>query len=362
MTMFLLGCVLMVVVAIVLIARPLLHNKTEGAENSGNKRRNSAVLLLVSLAVVVLSSSLYLHGSNWQWSRGDLVASTQSGNATVTDTPEIRSLVEQIKTDPENATLLVKLGSAYVSAERFAQGAEAYQRAYELTKGQDLDAITGWAEALVLADPSAVNGHASVLIEEALKINPRHPRALWYGGLVALQMQNLSVARDRFQTMLELDPPDSVRKLLERQVQDLNDQLGATNKNADTKGKPDQASDGSDRKIVVQVKLSPALQKQLKQPVSLFVLARNPEQPGAPLAVQRHQSDELPLKVELTVADAMLPTRTLKDAQSVEVVARLSASGMPTEQSGDLYGVARYSFARQGAQGNVSIEISQRVP
>lgn len=362
MTMFLLGCVLMVVVAIVLIARPLLRNKTETTEKSAKSRSNAAVLLLVSLIVSMVSSGLYLHGSNWQWNGGDLVASTQSGNSTVTDTPEIRSLVEQIRIDPENAALLIKLGSAYVAAERFAEGAAAYQRAYELTKGQDLDAITGWAEALVLADPSAVNGHASVLIEEALKINPRHPRALWYGGLVALQMQNLSVARDRFQTMLELDPPDSVRKLLERQIQDLNDQLGATNKNAGTKGKPDQLADGSDRKIVVQVKLSPALQKQLKQPVSLFVLARNPDQPGAPLAVQRHQSDELPLKVELTVADAMLPTRTLKDAQTVEVVARLSASGMPTEQSGDLYGVARYSFASQGAQGGVSIEINQRVP
>jgi cytochrome c-type biogenesis protein CcmH len=96
--------------------------------------------------------------------------------------------------------------------------------------------------------------------------------------------------------------------------------------------------------------------------VSLFVLARNPQQPGPPLAVERHLSSELPLQVELTTDDAMLPTHSLANAQDVEIVARLSASGMPTEQSGDLFGSAAYSFAKQGEQGSVTIEINQRVP
>jgi cytochrome c-type biogenesis protein CcmH len=100
----------------------------------------------------------------------------------------------------------------------------------------------------------------------------------------------------------------------------------------------------------------------LQQPVSLFVLARNPQQPGAPLAVERHQSSELPLQIDLTTDDAMLPTHTLANAQEVEIVARLSASGTPTEQSGDLFGSAKYSFAQQGEQGSVTIEINQRVP
>jgi cytochrome c-type biogenesis protein CcmH len=118
----------------------------------------------------------------------------------------------------------------------------------------------------------------------------------------------------------------------------------------------------SARKVLVKVTLAPTLQQQIKTPMSLFVLARNPAQPGPPLAVERHLSSELPLQVELSAEDAMMPTRTLASAQEVQIVARLSASGMPTEQSGDYYGRAAYSFTKEGEQGSVTIEINQRVP
>jgi cytochrome c-type biogenesis protein CcmH len=156
--------------------------------------------------------------------------------------------------------------------------------------------------------------------------------------------------------LLTLNPPPQVRSLLERQIQDINQQLGET-------AKPDMAAATmSARKIVVKVTLSAALKQQLQQPVSLFVLARNPKQPGPPLAVQRHLSNELPLQLELTTADAMLPTRSIANAQDIEIVARLSASGTPTEQSGDYFGSVPYSFVKQGEQGSVAIEINQRVP
>lgn len=350
MTVFVLMCVLMVLLAVVLLAKPLLRAAAVPVE----RNQNRAVLVLFTLLIAVLSAGLYLKGSNWSWSAATDTPSAGSADA------QLDALASQAQAQPDNLALQLQLASAHVTASNFAKGAEVYQRAYELSNGQNLDAITGWAEALVLTDPNAVNGRASLLIEEALKLDPQHPRALWYGGLIALQMQNLPLARDRFQTMLALNPPEAVRKLLERQVQDLNDQLGEGSA-AVAQAEPAPV-DPAGRKITVQVQLSAALKAQLKQPVSLFVLARDPKQPGAPLAVERHTSDELPLTVELSVADAMLPTRTLNDAESVEVVARLSASGTPTAQSGDLFGSASYSFATQGAQGAVSIEINQKTP
>jgi cytochrome c-type biogenesis protein CcmH len=147
-----------------------------------------------------------------------------------------------------------------------------------------------------------------------------------------------------------------VRTLLERQIQDLNQQLGE----APTPAAVPAAANA--RKVLVKVNVSPALQQQLKTPMSLFILARNPAQPGPPLAVERHQSTELPLQVELSADDAMMPTRTLASAAEIQIVARVSASGTPTEQSGDLFGTVGYSFTKQGEQGSVTIEINQRVP
>ncbi len=68
----------------------------------------------------------------------------------------------------------------------------------------------------------------------------------------------------------------------------------------------------------------------------LFILARNPGAGGPPLAVQRHSSDSLPLNVTLSERDAMIPSLSIATVPKVVVVARLSRSGAPQQQSGDL--------------------------
>lgn len=340
-------CFLMLLTAIAFLARPLL--KRSGDESSS---RRMSVFVLTSLSLMVLTSAIYIGNSNWSW-QSDATSQTQP--APKGDAAAIAALLSKTKAEPANVETWLELGRAYVGAESYALAGDAYQHAYDLSKGQNVDAVTGLAEALVLTDQTSMNGRAALLIEEALKLQPNQPKALWYGGLIALQSENLPVARDRFKALLALNPPEQVRTLLERQIQDIGEQLGEASSQK-------TAAPASMRKVTVKVSLSPTLQQQLKQPVSLFVLARNPKQPGAPLAVERHVSSELPLQVELTTDDAMLPTRTLADAQAVEVVARLSASGMPTEQSGDYFGSATYSFVKDGEQGSVTIEINQRVP
>lgn len=347
MTVFVLICALMLLMAITLLAKPLLQ-RSEGEVYSNR----ISVFVLTSLSVGLLAAALYLGNTNWPWQSGapsPTVAAENSGTA-------IEALLKQTEAQPDSVEAWLELGHAYVNNSNFALASNAYQQAYALSKGQNVNAIAGLIEALVLTDQSSMNGRAALLVEEALKLQPNHPKALWYGGLIALQAENLPVARDRFKAMLALNPPQQVRTLLERQVQDLDQQLGE----APSTGSA--ASSAISRKVAVKVSLSAALQAQFKQPVALFVLARNPKQPGPPLAVERHTSSELPLQVELSADDAMLPSRTLAAANEVEIVARLSASGTPTEQSGDYFGKAVYSFAQQGEQGSVTIEINQRVP
>jgi cytochrome c-type biogenesis protein CcmH len=349
MTIFVLICVLMLLLALGVIAIPLL--RAAPSANPEQKPRNRyAALVLTCVSVSVFSGAMYMHVSNWQWSASTAVAATPPNAA------EIEALLDALKTSPDNLQTRLALAQAYVAAGNFALAGQSYQKAYDLSKGQNVDAVTGLLESLVLTDQSAMNGRAALLVEQALRLQENNPKALWYGGLIALQAENLQLARDRFSSLLAMGPPDSIRGVLERQVQDLDEQLNAS------AGVAAAAVVDSKRKITVAVRLSAAVKQQLTQPVSVFILARNPQQPGPPLAVERHTSDQLPLQVELTVADAMLPTRTLNDADIIEVVARLSASGAPTEQPGDWYGVATHSFVEQGDVGSLSIEITQRVP
>ena len=61
------------------------------------------------------------------------------------------------------------------------------------------------------------------------------------------------------------------------------------------------------------------------------------------------------MEVQITEQDAMMPTRTIKDAKQLVIVARFSASGMPTQASGDLYGEVPYDL-KQGKAVDLLID------
>ena len=91
----------------------------------------------------------------------------------------------------------------------------------------------------------------------------------------------------------------------------------------------------------------------------MFVFARAAGGPGAPLAVMRRQVKDLPLQFALDDTMAMAPDRKLSAAQEVIVGARISRSGNPMPQSGDLQGLSRP--VKVGAAG-VAVVIDTAVP
>jgi cytochrome c-type biogenesis protein CcmH len=60
-----------------------------------------------------------------------------------------------------------------------------------------------------------------------------------------------------------------------------------------------------------------------------------------PLAVARHSVSELPLKVTLTDAMAMMPAMKLSSFDQVKISAKISKSGQAATQPGDLIAADR---------------------
>ena len=92
---------------------------------------------------------------------------------------------------------------------------------------------------------------------------------------------------------------------------------------------------------------------------TVFVFARATAGPGPPLAVMRRQVKDLPLEFSLDDTMAMAPDRKLSGATEVVVGARISRSGNPMPQSGDLQGVSKP--VKVGATG-VAVVIGAAVP
>jgi len=351
MTGFIVACVAMVLAAVALFAWPLLRSKKYSLPIANRWLTVILILLVISaVSAGVYGTYLSTHGG---WNADNVPPSGQNENLQLLQA--IQQLEAQAKGSPNELRPWLQLGAAYVSAQRADQAVTAYQRAYDISQGKEIEAINGLAESLLMTRTEAAFTRASGLLDEALRIQPNSPKALWYGGMVALQLNNLHLARDRFRSMLALNPPDNVRSMLEREVQDLDQQLG----DAST---AESSAAHADRKLAVNVKIDPKLKAQIKSPMTLFVIARDPSQPGPPLAVQRGASTDIPLKVELSKANAMMPSRTIDTAaDTIEVVARLSASGNAIQQAGDYAGIAQYSFGKQGQKGSVTVEINQEI-
>lgn len=362
MTAFIVVCVAMLLATLLWMVLPLLRapQGSGGATDSTDlasyrsERRFSGVA--VALLVPVLAVLMYAGLSNWDW-KAVQVESAQAANME----QAVASLEAKLKQNPDNLDGWIMLGRSYTAMSRYPRAADAYQQAYDLSKGQNVEAIIGLGEALALTDEASLTGRAGKLFDSALAMAPNHPKALWYGGVAALRSGDLRLGRDRLQMLMAQNPPEEIRGVLARQIQDLDEQIagGGTASPAQASG-PSAAPAAGSRAIQVSVSLSPQLRQQLTGTLPLFILARDPSAGGPPLAVQRHSSDSLPLNVTLSESDAMIPSRSIAAVPKVVVVARLSRSGAPQQQSGDLYGEAEYEFGK--TSGPLTIIIDRVVP
>ena len=78
-----------------------------------------------------------------------------------------------------------------------------------------------------------------------------------------------------------------------------------------------------------------------------------------PLAVVRKQASELPLSINLTDQNVMVPGRKISDKDSLKLVARIALSGSPAATTGDLYSEAVWA---RGQNGQTAIHIDSTVP
>ncbi|GFE83386.1 hypothetical protein GCM10011487_53860 [Steroidobacter agaridevorans] len=363
MTAFIVVCVAMLLAALLWMVLPLLRapqekgTATESTELASYRTERRFSGLAVALLVPVLAVVMYAGLSNWDW-KAVQIESAQAANME----QAVAGLEAKLKENPDNLEGWIMLGRSYTAMSRYPRAADAYQQAYDLSKGQNVEAVTGLGEALALTDEASLAGRAGKLFDAALAIAPNDPKALWYGGVAALRSGDLRLGRDRLQLLMAQNPPPEIRGVLARQIQDLNEQIAAAGGEAPPSqaSAPSAAPAAGARAIQVSVSLSPQLRQQLTGAVPLFILARDPSAGGPPLAVQRHSSDSLPLNVTLSESDAMIPTRSIATVPKVVVVARLSRGGSPQQQSGDLYGEAEYEFGK--SSGPLTIVIDRVVP
>lgn len=325
---FIAAAALSAVVAGALILRPLLRHAP------GSTRAALATAGAVLFALLT-AGALYWHFTNWPWS---------APPATDPATETVRRLQRAVGSDAANQDAWLQLGQAYLQMEQFELARRAFERARTTPGNAQPAALSGLAETILLGGDSANAPRAAALFEEALKLDPKSPKALFYTALAAMQTGQLQLARDRFALMLTLEAPADIKAALQRQVDALDQQLNA----------PTPVIDPA-TVVRVSIDVDASLATQLPPNAALFVFVRNPAG-GPPLAVKRLPA-RFPQQVQLSAADSMLEGVRIAAHQAVRVVARISNSGSPTEQPGD---PSAQIDMKAGATGEASLLIGPR--
>jgi cytochrome c-type biogenesis protein CcmH len=172
-----------------------------------------------------------------------------------------------------------------------------------------------------------MHGEPEQLVSRGLAISPNHPTGLWLSGLAAEQRQDYPTAHDSWTRLLAQikDDPDSSAEVSELiKVLEQRD--------------PGLASATVDiRSLTLKVELNNNLQQLVKPGDLVFVYAKAASGPPMPLAVKRLTVSDLPAEVTLSDADAMMPQMKLSAFDLVVVGARISKTGNPVAQPGDLF-------------------------
>jgi cytochrome c-type biogenesis protein CcmH len=349
MTVFVLLAVTMTLATAALVLVPLLRNPAGPSPVA-------AALVALGIPALVLVS--YLGASNYRWSsppKPDQPVAVDSPEADGALADAIRDLEARMAANPEDLEGWILLGSTYTAVGRPEDALEAFRKALDLSGGRNLDARLGVAEAQLLLNRDAIAGEAGQTIEEVLAAAPANPKALWYGGMVALLRGEPALAQDRWQRLLALDPPRRIREIVEGELGRLAAMAGESTGGAAVAGTEEGA--GTAAGIAIAVRLDESLRSQVRDGAPLFVFIRDGAGQGPPVAVVRRGAGELPLELVISDRDGMIPGRSLSDMNAAAIVARVANSGDPLPQPGDLYGEARW----QPGDGPVQLLIDRRV-
>jgi cytochrome c-type biogenesis protein CcmH len=193
-------------------------------------------------------------------------------------------------------------------------------------------------------------GEPARYVSEALRLDPRHPKALWLNASLAYEQRRYADALAGWRALAAALPPDSPdQRIIAANIEEATRLSGGA-------PAPTTAPAAAEARISGTVELTSALARQAPHDATLFIYAKSPDAGGPPLAVLKIRPDHWPVSFVLDDSEAMIPGRALSGASVVRLEARISRSGNALPQSGDLIGAIESVSTRAGRAVRIAID------
>jgi cytochrome c-type biogenesis protein CcmH len=289
---------------------------------------------------------LFALGIYWKLGNRDALLPQQPQQNTQANGPStmdlnaiVRDLEGKLAQNPKDVDSLFLLGRAYAAMERYPDSIKVYEQLTTLLP-REAQLWADYADVLAMQNGRELAGRPTELINKALKLDPKNPKALAMAGTAAMMSGEYPDAVRHWEALIKVLPPGSEEaQMVEKGIQEAHKRMGMGGAPMAMQAAPaapaQDLAPGQER-ISGNVTLSAALQGKAKPDDFVFVLARAAEGPRMPLAVMRKQVKDLPLQFTLDDSMAMAPQMKLSRFDKVVVVARISASGDPVAHPGDM--------------------------
>ncbi|MEX1032237.1 MAG: c-type cytochrome biogenesis protein CcmI [Cellvibrionaceae bacterium] len=321
----------------------------------------------LGLAVPLIAFLLYNSmGAVDDWEIQQLNTSIVRQQARGVEREDLRPLHEKLysklearlEAQPDNLNNRFLLARTAVELGRLRDALAGYQ--YILERQPNSPQVLGeMAQVLFMAAGNRFTPEVRQVFDRALALDPGNSELLGFAGIGAYQSGQFQLAIDYWERGMQiLDPNDRRYQTWQRAIAQAKQQLGdsvAENESASTQEEP------ADATTSLQVTVTLGEEVEANPADRVFVYARAWEGAKMPLAMQETKVANLPLTVELDESMSMVPGMTMSRFPQLEIVARISSSGVADAQSGDWQGTAG-PIESGVAQQPLNLVIDSQIP
>ena len=339
----------------------------DGEVNDSPAATGKRVLIALVIIVPLVSFGLYDRLGSPQYldvaGPGDHAAMSTdtSSPSAAKELPSMEEMITglQKKTadNPDDPDAWYLLGRLYAATEQFPESVKAYEKLVEVSDRQPT-ALVVLADSLAMTQGGKLSGRPLSLVMEALEKEPNHTTALWMAGQAAANQKQYTEAIDYWQRAA-LGLKDNKEMLGE--LRSMIDEAAVLAKQSGMEvaevSLPESTSDVS---ISIEVTIDPGLLQQIQENDVLFIFARAVSGPPMPLAAIKRQARELPVSIVLDDSSLLRPGSSLSQFEQLKLGARVSHSGQPVAQSGDLQ--SEVQVIKTGSKEVILLHIDKRVP
>lgn len=260
-------------------------------------------------------------------------------------------LQERLERRPDDIQNGYMLGTLYIELERFADAEATFKKLLEnMEPNNDRATVLGQlAQAQYLLHDSQLAPEVQATIDEALALNPNEYAVMSILAIDAFLKEDVVTALGYWRRQLSAAVPGSRdAEVLRQRIATVESYLP----------KDDVAVD-TGKKITLTIDIAPELAAKIDDSMKLFVFVRNTAM-AMPILAQNLTIPEFPFTISLDNSMSM-SGMTLESAAELVAGARISASGNPIAQPGDMQTLsAPFVLAEQTAP--LELVINEVVP